>query len=86
MRGYVLDHYGDAAAMTLRNVPVPVAEAGSVVIRVHAAGLNPVDYKVREGKMRLVNRLKLPLVAGSELAGVVDAAGPGSPNSPQGIG
>jgi alcohol dehydrogenase len=72
-----MDHYGDATAMTLRDVRVPVAEAGMVLIRVHAAGLNPIDYKVRQGKMRMLNRLDLPLVAGSELAGVVDAAGPG---------
>jgi NADPH:quinone reductase-like Zn-dependent oxidoreductase len=52
VRGYVLDHYGDASAMTLREVPVPAAGAGLVLIRVHAAGLNPIDYKVRQGKMR----------------------------------
>lgn len=73
MRGYVLDRYGDATAMTLRDVPVQAADAGSVLTRVHAAGLNPVDHKVRQGKMRLLNRLDLPLVAGSELADIVDA-------------
>jgi ATP/maltotriose-dependent transcriptional regulator MalT len=63
--------------MALREIPAPAAAAGSVLIRVHAAGLNPIDYKIRQGKMRLLNRLNLPLVAGSELAGVVEAAGPG---------
>jgi hypothetical protein len=77
MRGYVLNHYGDATAMTLRDVPAPAAEAGSVLIRVHAAGLNPIDYKIRQGKARLLYHLDLPLVAGSELAGVVAAMGPG---------
>jgi NADPH:quinone reductase-like Zn-dependent oxidoreductase len=47
------------------------------LIRVHAAGLNPIDYKIRQGKARLLYHLDLPLVAGSELAGVVVAAGPG---------
>jgi NADPH:quinone reductase-like Zn-dependent oxidoreductase len=68
VRGYVLGRYGDASAMTLREVPAPAAAAGLVLIRVHAAGLNPIDYKVRQGKMRLLNRLDLPLVAGSEPA------------------
>lgn len=77
MRGYVLDRYGDATAMTLREVPAPAIEAGSLLIRVHAAGLNPLDYKIRQGKVRLINRLDLPRVAGSELAGVVHAVGPG---------
>jgi NADPH:quinone reductase-like Zn-dependent oxidoreductase len=77
VRGYVMDRYGDATGMTLRDVRAPVAGTGEVLIRVHAAGLNPIDYKVRQGQMRMLNRLDLPLVAGSELAGVVDATGPG---------
>ena len=77
MRGYVLERYGDTSAMSLRGVAEPQAGPGMVLVRVHAAGLNPVDYKVREGKMRLINRLRLPLVAGSELAGVVEQVGPG---------
>jgi alcohol dehydrogenase len=63
--------------MSLRAVPKPEAGPGEVLVRVHAAGLNPVDYKVREGRLRLVNRLRLPLVAGSEFAGVVERAGSG---------
>jgi NADPH:quinone reductase-like Zn-dependent oxidoreductase len=77
VRGYVLTRYGDATAMAIREVPVPAAGPGEVLIRVHAAGLNPIDYKIREGKARLVMPLKLPRVAGSELSGVVEAAGPG---------
>jgi alcohol dehydrogenase len=57
--------------MTLREVYAPAVEAGSLLIRVHAAGLNPLDYKIRQGKVRIINRLDLPRVAGSELAGVV---------------
>jgi len=72
--------------MTLREVPAPTVEAGSLLIRVHAAGLNPLDYKIRQGKVRLINRLDLPRVAGSELAGVVHAVGPGSPASRKGTG
>ena len=77
MRGYVLTRYGDATAMELREVPMPTAGAGEVLIRVHAAGLNPIDYKTRQGKARMVIPLKLPRVAGSELSGVVEAVGPG---------
>jgi len=77
MRAYVLTRYGDASAMELRDVPEPTAGAGEVLIRVRAAGLNPVDFKIRQGKMRLVTPLKLPQVAGSELSGVVEAVGAG---------
>lgn len=77
MRGYVLEHYGDSSRMSLREVPEPVAGPGQVLVRVHAAGLNPVDYKIREGKLRLIHHFRLPLVAGSELAGVVAGTGQG---------
>jgi NADPH:quinone reductase-like Zn-dependent oxidoreductase len=77
VQGYVLTRYGNAGAMQLREVPVPTAGAGEVLIRVRAAGLNPVDYKVRRGGGRLFH-LDLPLVAGSELSGVVDAVGAGA--------
>jgi NADPH:quinone reductase-like Zn-dependent oxidoreductase len=77
MRAYVMTRYGDASAMELRDVPEPVAGDGEVLVRVRAAGLNPIDYKVRQGAMRMVHRLDLPQVAGSELAGVVEAVGAG---------
>lgn len=76
MRGYVLQGYGDAAVMALREVPEPAVGPSGVLVRVHAAGLNPIDYKMREGKLRLIYPLHLPLVAGSELAGTVTRTGP----------
>ncbi|HWF26784.1 MAG TPA: NADP-dependent oxidoreductase [Mycobacterium sp.] len=63
--------------MELREVPEPTAGDGEVLIRVHAAGLNPVDYKTRDGVTRLFWRYDLPAVAGNELAGVVAAIGAG---------
>ena len=77
MQGYVLTRYGDARAMELREVPEPTAGDGEVLVRVRAAGLSPVDYKLREGAMRLLWRLDLPRVAGSELSGVVEGVGSG---------
>src|SRR5882762_5831527 len=77
MRGYVLTSYGGPSAMELRDVPEPSPGDGEVLIRVHAAGLNPIDYKVRDGKLRLLSHLDLPRVAGSELSGVVAKVGAG---------
>lgn len=76
MRGYVLTRYGGAGAMRMRDVPEPTPGAGEVLIGVRAAGLNPIDYKVRRGFGRVFH-LDLPLVAGSELSGVVEAVGAG---------
>jgi alcohol dehydrogenase len=60
----------------MRDVPEPTPGAGEVLIGVRAAGLNPIDYKVRRGLGRVFH-LDLPLVAGSELSGVVEAVGAG---------
>lgn len=77
MEAFVLTRYGGPDAMEMRRVTDPVAAAGEVLVEVRAAGLNPVDYKLRDGKMRLFTRLPLPMVAGSEVSGVVAAVGPG---------
>lgn len=77
MRAYILFRYGGPEAMELREIPVPVPDEGELRVKVMAAGLNPVDYKLREGQLRLIARLDLPIVAGFELAGVVEAVGPG---------
>ncbi|WP_445183513.1 NADP-dependent oxidoreductase [Pseudonocardia sp. Cha107L01] len=75
VQGYVLTHY--RRPMELREVPEPTAGDGEVLIRVRAAGLNPVDYKTRDGAVRLVWRYDLPVVMGNELAGVVEGVGTG---------
>jgi alcohol dehydrogenase len=78
LRAYVMTGYGGPEKMELREVPSPQPGRGEVLIKVAAAGLNPVDYKLRQGKLRVLFRPKLPLVAGCELAGTVAAAGQGA--------
>lgn len=75
MRAFVLTSYGGPEAAELRDVPVPKLGPRDVLVRVHAAGLNPVDFKTRQGKLRIVQRYRLPVVMGNELAGEVEACG-----------
>lgn len=77
MRALLLNRYGGPEAAALGTVPRPAPGAGELLIRVHAAGLNPVDFKTREGKLKVIQRYSLPAVMGNELAGVVEATGPG---------
>ncbi len=77
MRAFVLTRYGGPEAMELRPLPSPSPGPGEVLIQVYAAGLNPIDFKLRQGRLRLIQRSPLPIIAGSELAGVVVARGSG---------
>jgi NADPH:quinone reductase-like Zn-dependent oxidoreductase len=77
MRAFMLTRYGGPEAMELRDVPRPSPGPGEVLIQVYAAGLNPIDFKLRQGMLRMMYRHPLPLIAGSELSGVVIATGSG---------
>ena len=62
--------------MRVRSVPVPTVGAGQVLVRVRAAGLNPLDTKIRSGKAGHA-RHPLPAILGIDMAGVVVAVGAG---------
>ena len=77
MRAFVLNRYGGPEGTGFREIPRPKAAAGEVLVRVHSAGLNPVDCKFRQGKLWPIYRPRLPVVMGNELAGTVVERGAG---------
>ena len=78
IRALVLKQYGSSEATAISTVAAPEAGPNQVLVRVKAAGINGLDWKVREGYVRDVFPLQLPAVLGIELAGVVEAVGPGA--------
>jgi NADPH:quinone reductase-like Zn-dependent oxidoreductase len=77
MKAIVLDGYGRSDRLVLREVPDPPQPGpGEVRIRVRAAGVNPVDWKVRRGSLRFLMPARFPLVLGRDVAGEVEAIGP----------
>lgn len=77
MRALMYDRYGDESVLQLREVPVPAPGAGQVQVKVTRASLNPVDYKLRNGMMKLLRKPSLPAGIGKDFAGVVTAIGAG---------
>jgi alcohol dehydrogenase len=77
MRAFVLSRYGGSEHTALTGVPQPSPRAGELLVRVHAAGLNPVDFKTRAGALKIIRNYPLPIVMGNELSGVVEAVDPG---------
>jgi NADPH:quinone reductase-like Zn-dependent oxidoreductase len=76
MRAVVLTGYGGVERLQLRHVPRPEPRAGQVLVRVRAAGVNPIDWKIRRGRLRLRRPARLPLILGFDIAGEVAATGP----------
>jgi NADPH:quinone reductase-like Zn-dependent oxidoreductase len=75
MRAYILKRYGGAEGAELADLTAPEPGPRDILVDVRAAGLNPVDFKFRQGKLRAIYRPRLPLVLGNELAGEIVAVG-----------
>jgi NADPH:quinone reductase-like Zn-dependent oxidoreductase len=75
MRAYAIDRFGEPG--TVRELPDPTPGDGEVVIRVHAASVNPMDAFVISGAAQSWKEHRLPLVPGLDAAGVVEQVGPG---------
>jgi NADPH:quinone reductase-like Zn-dependent oxidoreductase len=68
--------YGGPEVLVLEAVDRPKIGAGEVLIRVHSAGVNPLDWKVRAGHLKGWMQHQLPLIPGWDVSGVVEAVAP----------
>ena len=75
MKAAVLDRYGDQERLEIREVEKPSPGTGQLLVRVHAASVNPVDWKTRRGDLRFVRPTRFPLILGYDIAGEVEAIG-----------
>ena len=76
MRAIAIDEFGGNDRLSLREVADPKVGPDSVLIRVRGAGLNPVDWKMREGYLEGAFPHFFPVVLGWDAAGVVEQVGP----------
>ena len=76
MRAITFASYGGPDVLELTEQPDPVVGPDSVLVRVRAASVNPVDYKIRQGYLQGAFVSHLPIIAGWDVAGVVEAVGP----------
>jgi len=78
MKAVRIHEYGGPEVLRYEEAPRPEAGSGEVLIRVHAAAVNPVDWKVRAGFARDRLRYKMPFIPGWDLSGVVEGVGSGA--------
>jgi NADPH:quinone reductase-like Zn-dependent oxidoreductase len=76
-RALRLHTYGSPQSLSVDPVPVPEPGPGEVLVEVKAAGVNGLDWKIRDGHVRNIFKLELPATLGIEMAGVVLQTGPG---------
>lgn len=77
MRAIAMDGFGGVEVMRMAEVPRPPVRAGHVVVRAAYAGVNPADWKVREGWLSAFFQYQFPFVLGFDVAGVVAELGEG---------
>jgi NADPH:quinone reductase-like Zn-dependent oxidoreductase len=76
MKAFILDRYGSADRVRAGEVPDPELREDDVLVQIHAAGVNLLDSKIRNGEFKLFLRYRLPLILGHDVAGVVVQVGP----------
>lgn len=77
MKAFLVDSYGRGETVRLGDVPSPRMGTHDVLVRVQAAGVNPLDSKILQGEFRQILPYSTPFVLGHDVAGVVERAGSG---------
>ena len=77
MRAIIYRDYGDASLLEPANRPVPDSAGDEILIRVVAAGVNPIDARLRQGEMKGLLPGGFPRIPGYDVAGIVEAADAG---------
>jgi alcohol dehydrogenase len=75
MKAAFIERYGKNEKLIVGEMPEPVVGDTDVLVAVRAASVNPVDFRVRNGALRMVRKYRFPLILGHDLAGVVVRAG-----------
>jgi NADPH:quinone reductase-like Zn-dependent oxidoreductase len=78
MKGVRIRAYGGPEVLLYEDVPRPEPAPGDVLVRIHAAGINPVDWKIREGHLKTTLHHTFPLTLGWDFSGVVETLGAGT--------
>jgi NADPH:quinone reductase-like Zn-dependent oxidoreductase len=75
MKAIVINEFGGKETLNLTEVPTPQPAEDEVLVRIKAAGVNPVDWKIREGWLKDLLPHEFPIILGWDLAGVVEKTG-----------
>jgi NADPH:quinone reductase-like Zn-dependent oxidoreductase len=75
MKAFILKRYGKKEKLQLTEIAEPVVKGNDVLVQIHAAGVNLLDSKIRDGEFKLILPYKTPFTLGHDVAGVVTKIG-----------
>ena len=75
MKAFIVGRYGKKETLKLIEIAEPVLKENDVLVQVHAAGVNPLDSKIRDGEFKLILPYKTPFILGHDVAGIVTKVG-----------
>jgi NADPH:quinone reductase-like Zn-dependent oxidoreductase len=75
MKAFIVDRYGSKDSVRLGDMPEPELRADDVLVEIHAAGVNLLDSKIRDGEFKLILPYRPPFILGNDVAGVVVRVG-----------
>jgi NADPH:quinone reductase-like Zn-dependent oxidoreductase len=78
MRAIRIHRFGDPEVLELNDVPISQPGENELLVRIHGASVNPIDYKIRRGAVPGITPDMLPLTLGRDLSGTIEAIGPGT--------
>lgn len=74
MKAMIIDKYGKVP-MRMAEVPSPEINEYEVLAEIHAASINPIDFKIRDGKVKMLLKYEMPLILGNDFSGVIVKVG-----------
>ncbi|CDN36955.1 unnamed protein product [Bacillus thuringiensis DB27] len=74
MKAMIIDKYGKVP-MRMAEVPTPEINQHEVLTEIHAASINPIDFKIRDGKVKMLLEYEMPLILGNDFSGVIVKVG-----------
>ncbi len=75
MKKIIYEKYGEADVLRVADFEINEPAEGELLVKVMAAGLNPIDYKIRSGALKFIYPVKLPRTPGGEISGIVEKTG-----------
>ncbi|MBX9839839.1 NAD(P)-dependent alcohol dehydrogenase [Silvanigrella sp.] len=69
------DQYGDSSVLKIREIPIPIPKKNEVLIKINSVAINPLDWKIRNGMLKMITGNKFPKNIGCEFSGIVEKMG-----------